>query len=52
MLEVVRVGDLVEVWYGGKKDDPESDFIGAFHYTLCPELIAGLKRFEQSEGRG
>lgn len=48
---VVRRGDLVDVWYGGQVDDPESDFVGTFHYTLCKELIAALKRFEQQEGR-
>ena len=48
---VVSRGDLVEVWYGGKADDPESDFVATFHYTLCKELIAALKKFEQQEGR-
>ena len=51
-MEVIRVDNSqVEIWYGGKPNHPESDFIASFHYTLCRELIAALKHFEQSEGR-
>jgi hypothetical protein len=47
---LVRKGFLVEIWYG-LPNEPESDFIGSFHYTLCKETIAAIKKFEQSEGR-
>ena len=51
MIEIlIRSGGQVELWYG-KPNDLESDIIGTFHYSLCPKIIAALKRFEQSEGR-
>jgi hypothetical protein len=51
MMSVIRVENgQVEVWYG-EPNHPESDFIGAFEFSLCPQLIAALKHFEQKEGR-
>jgi hypothetical protein len=50
-MKVIRKNSQVEVWYGGEPNDCEADFVATFDYTLCPELIAALKRFEQREGR-
>jgi hypothetical protein len=51
MMNVIRCENgQVEIWYG-EPFEREGDFIGTFHFTLCKQLIAALKHFEQVEGR-
>ena len=50
MITIVRQNEQVELWLGTPYEQ-ESDILGSFHYSYCKELIAALKRFEQSEGR-
>lgn len=49
-MRLVRRGCVVELWLG-PENDPESELFGSWHYSYNNEVIAALKRFEQSEGR-
>ena len=50
-FEVVRKGNLIEVWIP-PVDSPEGDLIiSNLHSDYIPSLIAALNTFEQKEGR-
>ena len=50
-FEVVRKGNLIEVWIP-PVDSPEGDLIiSNLHSDYIPSLIAALNKFEQKEGR-
>lgn len=50
-FELKREGDQVSVWLP-PVDHPEGECLCTFNTYYVPGLIAALKKFEQSEGRG
>lgn len=49
-MVIIRKDSLIELWLG-PPDTPESEFVGSWHPDYNREIVAALKRFEQSEGR-
>jgi hypothetical protein len=47
---IIRKNDLVEIWMP-PVGHPEGVLVAVLNSILIPDLIADLKKFEQSEGR-
>lgn len=49
-IKIIRAGSCIEIWLP-PVNDPEGELIATLDTAYIPDLIAQLKRFEQSEGR-